>query len=77
MLLAALTPSFVAYRKGTFKRNTHTNKREKGCRGTQEAKQAMFTIAISPAGLLVKPEFDKFTNTAFLQGKHLHHQDYY
>lgn len=38
--------------------------------------QVRSTRGIRPPCLLVKPEFDKFINTAFLQGKHLHHQGY-
>lgn len=37
----------------------------------------MSTGVIRPPGLLVKPEFDKFVNTALLQGKYLHHQEYW
>lgn len=37
--------------------------------------QAMSMRVTRPPCLLVKPEFDKLSNTAFLQRKHLHHQE--
>lgn len=40
------------------------------------ALQGMSRTVTRPHHLLVKPKFDKFINTAILQGKHLHQQEY-